>query len=356
MKMNPYSSQPSRAFWRTGVSERHLLAIPDLYYPKFPVKHGDKIATAGSCFAQHITNNMIGYGFNVLNVEPAPEGLDSKVASKFGYGLYSARYGNIYTIQQLLQLARSAFNVQPDKFPIWEKSGRFYDALRPSVEPEGLESPEEVTIHRRQHLLAVRRMFRSMDIFIFTLGLTEAWVDKRDGTVFPTVPGNIAGVYDPEIHMFKNFSFDETFRDFIRFRDLIHRRNNKARFLITVSPVPLTATAGREHVLCATMYSKSVLRAVAGELAHKFEDVDYFPSYEIVTSHVSRGFFYEPNLRSIHSSGVENVMRIFFEAHGFDDTKKLPKAPQANQPDAVKNDDVRCEEILLETFNNNERT
>ena len=42
------------------------------------------------------------------------------------------------------------------------------------------------------------------------------------------------------------------------------RRTPKLRILLTVSPVPLTATAGDDHVLLATTYSKSVLRAGRG--------------------------------------------------------------------------------------------
>ena len=41
--------------------------------------------------------------------------------------------------------------------------------------------------------------------------------------------------------------------------------NPKARLVLTVSPVPLAATASGSHVLPATIYSKSVLRAAAQE-------------------------------------------------------------------------------------------
>ena len=63
--------------------------------------------------------------------------------------MYSARYGNIYTVRQLLQLAQEvAGEWNPENY-IWEKDGKFYDALRPAVEPEGLNSPEEVIEHRQ---------------------------------------------------------------------------------------------------------------------------------------------------------------------------------------------------------------
>lgn len=349
---SPYTGLPPRAFWRTGVSEQNPLTITDLYRRKFEIALEDKIVTAGSCFAQHIAKHFTAHGYRVVNAEPAPEGLDAEIAKRFGYGVYSARYGNLYTTRQLLQLTLESLGARTPQNIVWEKDGRYYDALRPSVEPEGLESPEEVLLHRKGHMTAVRRILTSMDLFVYTFGLTEAWVDKRDGTVFPTAPGTIAGSFDPKFFEFKNFTCSEVLDDFLRFRQLIRKRNPKARFLVTVSPVPLTATAGNEHVLAATTYSKSVLRAVAGELAQRFEEIDYFPSYEIIASHFSRGFFYESNLRSVHPAGVENVMRIFFEAHGQLPRKVAVKQARVNKAKpAASADDAVCEEILMEAFN-----
>src|ERR1051325_1163631 len=99
---SPYSDLPARQFWRTGVSEAHPLTVTDFYRKKFSIAETDKIAAAGSCFAQHVTRFLRRDGFSVMDVEPAPPGLPPKDAPAFGYGIYSARYGNIYTVRQLL--------------------------------------------------------------------------------------------------------------------------------------------------------------------------------------------------------------------------------------------------------------
>ena len=57
---------------------------PNLYRPKFPIDRTMPIATAGSCFAQHIGRAMRTRGFNVLDAEPAPPGLDERGAQAFG--------------------------------------------------------------------------------------------------------------------------------------------------------------------------------------------------------------------------------------------------------------------------------
>ena len=56
------------------------------------------------------------------------------------------------------------------------------------------------------------------------------------------------------------------------------------RVVLTVSPVPLTATASDRHVLVANTYSKAVLRAVAEELYLESPYIDYVPSFELVTN------------------------------------------------------------------------
>jgi hypothetical protein len=133
------------------------------------------------------------------------------------------------------------------------------------------------------------------------------------------------------------------------------------RFLLTVSPVPLTATAGGQHVITATTQSKSVLRAVAGEMAATHDFVDYFPSYEIITSPVFGGRFYAPNRRSVEPAGVDHVMRCFFHdldtAFGRVPTEPAPEPAGAEPAGAGPEDEasdpaaeLRCEEEMLAAF------
>lgn len=377
---SPYSALPSRAFWRKAVAEASPFAPNDLYRPKWSITPETKIATAGSCFAQHITSHLRAHHFNVLDLEKPPFSLAEEHHHRFGFSLYSCRYGNIYTAQQLLQLALEARGRFQPQEPAWEREGRWFDAQRPGVEPEGLGSPEEVREHRRHHLTRVRLMFKRMDVFIFTLGLTEAWVrhgTPRD-TVYPTAPGTIAGQFAPEQHLFRNYGCAAVIEALQSFRRVVQglRRGRPFRMLLTVSPVPLTATASGEHVLAATTYSKAVLRAAAGDLAASCEAVDYFPSFEIVTNQAARGLFYEANLRSVRSEGVAVAMDTFLQAHSPQATgRQAPGVPGAETPPPPgrargksaarvrrqikgaerqgsqrQRGDLQCEEALLEAF------
>ncbi len=352
--ISPYDDLPDTAFWRSAVGGRAPLDPGQLYTPRFPVRRKAAIVTAGSCFAQHIGRTLRGAGCNVIDTEPAPIGLPDDVQAKFGYGLYSARYGNIYTARQLVQLFDEAKGEFTPALPIWQKNGRFYDAFRPNVEPEGFESEDLVREHRAEHLSAVLKAFASADVFVFTFGLTEAWIHRKTGTVYPTAPGTIAGDYDPALFEFKNYSFHDVLSDFKTFRrKLIALKGGPVRFVVTVSPVPLTATASGMHVEVATAYSKAVLRAVCGQLCEMFPNVDYFPSYEVITSTNARGQYFEANKRSVSKQGVDTAMSLFLRAHGFTNGAteltsdvQSPGASLSSQSD--EEDGLICEEALIE--------
>ena len=346
---SPYQNLPAERFWRTAVSGQHPNALFNLYRKKFEIDRQMKIATAGSCFAQHISRHLKARGYIVLDKEPPPPGLSEPLSRKYGYNLYSARYGNIYHVRQLLQLVQEAFGARRPVNIVWEKNGRYFDALRPAVEPNGLSSPDAVNTHRTKHLSFVRAMFREANLFVFTLGLTESWTHTETGTVYPTAPGTVAGDYDSHIYSFKNFNSNEIISDLLEFREFIKSINPTLKFLFTVSPVPLTATATENHVLVATTYSKSVLRAAAGQMYETFDDVDYFPSYELIASPVSRGVYYECNLRSVREEGVATVMSTFFAEHdGGKPANLIESAPTNRLQDSPEA--VACEEVILEAF------
>jgi hypothetical protein len=351
MKQNPYSHLPKPAFWKTGVAHENPYWIQGIYKKKFTILPQTKIATAGSCFAQHITRHLKVNGFQVLDAEPPPPGLPEDKHQDFGFSMYSARYGNVYSVRQLLQLAQEASGEWTPQDYVWMKNDKYIDGLRPAVEPRGLDSPEEVKKHRLHHISRVRELFRDLDLLIFTLGLTEMWVHKDSGTVYPTAPGAIAGEFDETIHEFQNARFNDIIRDFRKFQDAVRRiRGGKPfRILLTVSPVPLTATASGKHILQSTSYSKSVLRAAAEQLSAQQGIIDYFPSFEIVTNPRLHSTSFSENLRSVRKEAVENVMDHFFREHQAIINRKDCVSSNSKSDDGLS-EDFRCEEALLEAF------
>lgn len=352
---NPYLNLDKNSYWSKGVVLSNPFFMDNIYNKKFEIRAEDKIATAGSCFAQHIAKGLVKNGYQVLDVEPPPDWLSKQAQFQHGFGLYSARYGNIYTSAQLLQLIKEVLGVKPPGNYIWTMNNRYFDAFRPAIEPSGYTSKREVIICRENHIRRVKELILSMDVLIFTLGLTEAWFLKSGGTVVPTAPGVIASPESQSEYVFKNLGFNEVYNQFEEVIELVDKiRGNvskQVKYILTVSPDPLTATASGLHVLSANAYSKAILRSVAGELARNHKRVDYFPSFEIITNPVSRGVFYDSNLRTVRQEGVNSVMKVFFKQHN--PLQLFNRAEEGFNPSSlpdVSRDEiaVACEEALLE--------
>lgn len=316
--MHPYKNRPEFAYWSRAISRVAVDDIDPVISAQFLINQETKVATAGSCFAQHIARHLRESGFNYYVAEKPHPIVPNSLLQEYNYGVFSARYGNIYTTRQLLQLFDRAFgNFEPnDKF--WRASNySWIDPLRPQIQPNGFVSLQELEEDRRQHLKAVREMFEGLDVFVFTLGLTEGWVSRLDGLVYPICPGVSGGVYSPENHLFKNFTTQEVIDDFQVFLDKLWNINKNAKIMLTVSPVPLVATAENTHVLNATTLSKAILRVAADEICKKNLNVAYFPSYEIITGNYSRGAYFGRDCRSITEAGVNHVMKLFFKHYAY---------------------------------------
>ncbi|HGG04123.1 MAG TPA: GSCFA family protein [Aliiroseovarius sp.] len=352
---NPYRGYAPKAFWKTAVGAVSPFQIGGMWQPKYPVVKTDRIVTAGSCFAQHIGRALAARGYHWFNAEPAPALMVDEDAFAFNYGIFSFRTGNIYTTRMLRQWLEQAFGQQPEPDEVWEQKGRYFDPMRPAIEPGGFASTAELAAARAATYAAIRKAVEQADLFVFTLGLTESWRNRDSGLEYASCPGTAAGAYDDSKHEFVNHRVDAIQADLNAALAIMRKANPSLNVLLTVSPVPLTATASGQHVLPATTYSKSVLRAVAGMAAEDHDFVDYFPSYEIITAPAFRGMFFAPNMRSVVPEGVNFVMQNFFADQQAAFGKQKRARPAAKKP-AVKavgdkpSDDIKCEEELLDAF------
>ena len=319
----------------------------NFWQSKFEISKASKILTVGSCFAQHISSWLIANGYSWVEAEPAPRGLTSEIASSRGHGIFSFRTGNIYTPALLRQWLALALGDRPPIEECWEEGGRYFDPLRPHLPPDGYSSDQALFSDREASLAAISQAVREADVLIFTLGLTEAWHNTQ-GFVYPSCPGTIRGQFRSHEHYFVNHDYASICADLNWIVNRLKLVRPELKFLLTVSPVPLTATATDTHVLPATTYSKSVLRSAAGHVATTFNDVDYFPSYELITSQATKTNFFESNLRTVRPEGVDFVMRHFATGVGEAPEHPAEKLAPRKFVDPI---DAVCEDVLLETWN-----
>jgi len=341
---HPYLDISDAQRWSRAMAGRANEDIDPVSPPPFRIGVDSRVVTAGSCFAQHLARHLREQGHACFETEPPHPLLTPALAEIFNYGIYSARYGNIYTARQLLQLWRRATGVFVPVDDIWEGTDGWYDPFRPSIQPGGFSSAREYQEDRRQHFAAVRRAFGEMDVFAFTLGLTECWASREDGAIYPLCPGVAAGDYDASRHVLLNLSVDEVVADLRAFVDEVRQVNPHMRMILTVSPVPLAATAEPRHVLTATMYSKAVLRVAAEQLC-RLPGVYYFPAYEIVSA-AGPGYFAEDR-RTVHEHGVRQVMSLF-SRHVLEAFPSIPVV-------AAHDDFVRRGQAIVETWCDEQR-
>lgn len=352
---HPYAGLPDSAFWKTAVTMPELADFDPVTDVPFKISAKDRVATAGSCFAQHISRALLAENIRFVQTEIA-DGIDGP-----DLPVYSARYGNIYTCRQLFQLFERAYGLFAPRHVAWRRpDGRYVDPFRPNEFPRGFATADEVAVAGRQHLAAVRTVFETCDVLVFTLGLTEVWLDDTDGSAVPLPPGVVASPADPSVVFSPtNLSVDELSDDLLAFIDAMRRINPRVRFVLTVSPVPIIATFEQRHVIVSSACTKAVLRVVADRVSRERRDVLYFPSYEMIVTHPKARYF-DANDRAIKAEGVAAVMKVFRDrildrgharvAPGKRRELSEDVAPPAFTPETVLEaefKDVVCDETML---------
>jgi hypothetical protein len=310
-RQHPYSDLPDRAFWKQAVAQVSMSQLEPVGEIPFKILRSDKVATAGDCFAQHISKRIRSMGFQFLTTEsPVNDSVSGGEAR--GFYDFSARYGNTYTARQLVQLFDRAFGYFSPLEEYWTLPGDcFCDPFRPRIEPDGFKSVEALVQDRQRHLTAVKEMFLQLNVLVYTLSMTECWVSRLDGAVYPLAPGVAGGEFDPSKHEFVNFGVDEVVSDLQLFIRKLRLVNSEAKLILTVSPVHLAATYEPNHVLVSSTYSKSVLRVAAELVSRSCPGVCYFPSFEIINGSYSRGRYFGPDFRSVTEEGIDHVMSVF---------------------------------------------
>ena len=164
------------------------------------------------------------------------------------------------------------------------------------------DSIDDAEADFERHRIHSRRALEKAEVFILTLGLTEIWQDKIDGSVIclPSGPYVKEGG-DMSRYRFRVSRYNENLENLERIHELMAKHNPECRLLVTVSPVHLFATFREDaDVITASCNSKSTLRAVTDEFVARHDNVFYFPAFEMAT-------IYRPMIdKYIFSDGKEN--------------------------------------------------
>jgi hypothetical protein len=240
-----------------------------------------RVIGLGSCFARYFILWLAENGFN-----KAADNSPHNALLRFGETFESPAV--------IAQQFRWAFDELPGK-----------DALWIGKDKEVFEATEE-----RRRL--VRRTLEQTDVLILTLGLSEVWYDKQSGE--PLWRALTRRHYDPERHVFRVESMQDTKRHLEKIEDIRRRHLPNLKVIFTVSPVRLTATFRPVSAISANSASKAILRAALDEFLRERGDLMnrqlfYFPSYEIVHDYFRDPF--EEDNKHVTSYVASQIIRVF---------------------------------------------
>jgi hypothetical protein len=270
--------------------------------PKFKIARGDRIFTIGSCFAREIETALQNEGF-VLPVKkfslPAgemPDFLDAAQAlNEYGSG----------TIRQRIEHAFGEFSY-PDESGVEQTPDGVRDLyLHSAIAP----ASHDRLMERRRQVEETYRALHECDVVVLTLGLIEGWFDTLCGTHLNAAPSYGWVTETGDRFLFHRMDYDEIMNNMVRVFDLLGDK----KIILTVSPIPLQTTFMPENVILASTYGKSLLRVCADVLSKRFDNVDYFPSYEIVTS-AGTTAFWDDN-RHVNRTVVGKIMSHLLETY-----------------------------------------
>lgn len=298
--------------WEGSVSEKSLFDMSNLWMPKFKIHKTHKIITLGSSFSQYISEYLHKNNYSWYQPEKPPYGLSKKNIVKYNYS-YSARTGDILTASLLHQWIYWSF--KPSKCP--QKSiliqDNIFDPFRPTIEPKGFQSKNEMLLSRNQTLESLNKSLLNADCCILTISSIISLIDKNEIEYPVTIKKIIDNLSHYSLKPYKH-NFNEIKKYLEKLIMLIRSKNPLIKIIFTVSPVVIDNPKSSKHPILDYSTSKSTILTAISEIEQEYNFVDYFPAYEIMTSHVFRGLFFTPNNIDISNHGMEFICTHFFKA------------------------------------------
>jgi hypothetical protein len=316
-KKNAYKS------WNKSPSTAELSANPkdasrriyDCYATVNPNVKGAKVPSnaavfaMGSCFARELEQALITAGGNVVSV-------DANAESEYfrsGSGDIKRTYFHRYTPRSIWQEFMMAF----DRLTDWRDDTlvqqlderRWTDLNYCRI--DGAQQDRESTLERRKIARNLVRNASRARIIIVTLGLVESW--------YHLPSGHYANFVDPVLLISRREDFELRVIDYaetltclgeiLALLRSVHA-DGDFRLVVTVSPVPLQTTFSEQDVIIANCSSKSTLRAAAMDFSAMHSEVEYFPSFEMVT-YSDPALAWRPDKVHVNREMVDHIISTF---------------------------------------------
>ncbi len=240
------------------------------------IDYADRLLALGSCFSEHIAHRLAVAKFRVA---ANPSGI---LFNPLSLAATLQDYVNPTPID-VAELCTDGER--------WFHYGFHGDFAAPTLE----EAKMRMDAARQQGAEALA----AADWLLLTFG--TAWVYERQGQVVANCHRQPATEFQR-----RRLSVSEIVE---RFAELLNGPLAEKRVVLTVSPVRHVGDGLAENNL-----SKAILRLAAEELSARFEQVEYFPAYEILMDDLRDYRFYADDLVHPSSQAVAYVWEKFVDA------------------------------------------
>ncbi|MDR0333221.1 MAG: GSCFA domain-containing protein [Dysgonamonadaceae bacterium] len=264
-----------------------------VHIPKSDISvcHFTQMMLFGSCFSENIGDKLLDYRFRA-NVNP------------FGV-LY-----NPLSISQAIKLLLLG------KQPVFGNDLIFHNEMYHSLMHHGDFSKTD-----KNHCLEnISEQFSKSsdfiaktDIFLITFGTAYVYRWKETGEVV----GNCHKIPPDKFVRFR-LTIDEIVEQWSDIISLIKSKNDKAKFLFTVSPIRHWKDGAHENQV-----SKSILHLAIDSLQSRFADVHYFPAYEILLDELRDYRFFAEDMMHPSSVAISYIWERFSETYFSDKTIEI---------------------------------
>ena len=255
------------------------IQVPIPEYP-FSLSRRDRVFTLGSCFAQQMADRLCYYKFSCANNS----------------------YGTLFhPIPLLHNLTDALKQVDVDESLFLERDDTvFHYSYHSSV---CSESKNDLKKKLQDLQSSVAKELKESKILILTFGTA---------LLYQLVSGKpVANCHkQPKNAFTKGLSSPEEIQNvFNSFYTELKKQNHKIQIVLTVSPVRHIRDGVHENNL-----SKSALLLACDSIQNTFEDLHYFPAYEIVMDELRDYRFYEKDLVHPSNEALAYVWDKFAEA------------------------------------------
>lgn len=245
------------------------IQVPIPNYP-FDLAHSDKVFSVGSCFAQHMADRLLYYKHSCI----------------------SNPYGTLFHPIPLLQNLTDALKetVIDERLFIEREDALFHYSCHSSI---WAATKSELKVKLQDLQFSVRKDLKEAKLLILTFGTSFLYQLASNGKTVANCHKQPKNTFTKGLS-----SSSEIKAAFQSFYIELKKQNPEIQILLTVSPVRHIRDGVHQNNV-----SKSALLLACEDIQNSFDDVHYFPAYEIVLDELRDYRFFEkdrvhPNLEA----------------------------------------------------------